>query len=408
MRVFKRNISDFITYPIRHSPRDIEPNFNNGRLKVSLLKAPSHLGHFTSRMNRPYNEDKYSVNFINIPVLRNDYGLNKTVPQLCFVASIFDGHGGDLCSNFLQKKYNESIENTIPNDQSLVRILRNYQENIGGYWKRLFRKKDKFIERLHNKSKDEIDDLVPRITQASLELDYEFLLENPISGSTSTSVFIYNIDTRDNENFYYDSESISKIVVSQIGDTKCVICDKNGEAHALNAIHHPDSAVEAARLSNFNVGFITDSFGEHRFLNYENTRAFGDLRAKSRGITAEPDITSFIIGNAVQISREGLINKTIGKLGGDESFLVLMTDGVTNHASDQEVVDLVKATINNKIGSNAQDAAEEIIRYVEAVGGDDNATCLVVRLGGWGKWPMDDRTGAHREQRLRDGISRRT
>lgn len=409
--IFKRSLSDYVTFPIRnYNPA---PNLNlskdsiykNARLKIQLLKAPSHFGHFTNRMNRLYNEDKYTVNMIKIPIRINDYGVDKTVEQECFTASVFDGHGGDECSTFLRNHLNEQVETLKPSKEGFMDLLSKYNENIGGYWKRIFRKKNDIFKSIEPKQ-DDIDDLKLRLTQSYLSLDYKFIENNHSkTGSTCTSIWLYNLDGRDQNNLYFENGIVSKLIVSQIGDTKCLICDKDGIAHSLNSIHHPTSTIESKRLNKYSANFATDSFGENRFMNFANTRSFGDVIAKSKGITAEPDITSYIIGDSSEIFKKSLVNQTIGGKGGDECFLVLITDGVTNYANDQEIVDLIKTTHNNKLGK-PQDCAEEVIKYVEAIGGDDNATCLVIRLNKWGKWPMEDKTGRIREERLKMGISR--
>ncbi|KAL8749024.1 MAG: hypothetical protein Q9184_006968 [Pyrenodesmia sp. 2 TL-2023] len=58
--------------------------------------------------------------------------------------------------------------------------------------------------------------------------------------------------------------------------------------------------------------------------------------------------------------------------------MVLVSDGVTNEASDQEIVDIVKEWRTPEQGAKA------VVSFVTETGRDgDNATCLVVRLGGW-------------------------
>lgn len=86
-----------------------------------------------------------------------------------------------------------------------------------------------------------------------------------------------------------------------------------------------------------------------------------------------------------------------------------MSDGVSGFASDQEIVDIVTSVgyASGFTRGTPQDSAREIVKYAEAVGGDDNATCIVVRLSGWGKWnkPLD-RTGDLREYRLKDALDK--
>lgn len=241
-----------------------------------------------------------------------------------------------------------------------------------------------------------------RIPTAFLTADYDFIQKNQKTGSTCTSIYLY---TEDPEHAFWEEGQTSHLIVAHVGDTRCIIVDRFGEAHPLTSNHHPSSPVEANRLRRYTTSFITDSFGEERFGSYANTRAFGDLRAKSLGVTAEPDIIERQIG-VPHVPQE----KTVGALGGDECFFVLVSDGVTGLVSDQEMADIVIATANMRGSGRGtpQQAAEEIVKYAETLGGDDNATCLVVRLAGWGKWPDGmDRTAGLREERLKDSLDSR-
>ncbi|KAG9551154.1 hypothetical protein KCU77_g19859, partial [Aureobasidium melanogenum] len=61
------------------------------------------------------------------------------------------------------------------------------------------------------------------------------------------------------------------------------------------------------------------------------------------------------------------------------SFLVLVSDGVTASLEDQEIVDIVKEA------KTPDAAAKELATFATEVAGvrSDNATAIVVRLGGW-------------------------
>lgn len=409
IRIHSRSITSSVVFPRVKTSRH--------QYKISILKTPSHFGHYSSRGTRLYNEDKYSANYIKIPARQIDYGNDKQVELDCFVASVFDGHGGDECSNFLQHNFHKEIEDcTQINRISFKNLLNDFCKKIGGYWRKLHKKDEEYCNDLvennkrfnfHNNSSI-VDDLYFRLIKSSLELDLKYLTNFSKAGSTSTSVLLYNM----NQKSYFDKDSISKLIVSHIGDTRAILCDKNGIGIPLTTNHHPASPVESKRLSKYTASIMTDSFGEQRFLNYANTRAFGDLMGKSKGISAEPEIKSFVIGDPALIEQQGLqdftINHGLGQTGGNECFIVLCTDGVTNFASDQEIVDLIMSTNNNRgeKNGNPQICAEEVVKYVESIGGDDNTTCLVIRLNNWGNWPMIDRTGKMREDKLSAGISR--
>jgi protein phosphatase PTC6 len=80
----------------------------------------------------------------------------------------------------------------------------------------------------------------------------------------------------------------------------------------------------------------------------------------------------------------------------------LCTDGITGVMSDQEIVDIVKGV------KEPSDAAKAIISFVESLETDDNSSCLVVRLSGWGA-DMPDLTKDLRDWRLQnEGIDSMT
>lgn len=73
--------------------------------------------------------------------------------------------------------------------------------------------------------------------------------------------------------------------------------------------------------------------------------------------------------------------------------MVLVSDGVSSLLSDDEIVDLAR---------NAPDprtAAQRIVSFSQELGGDDNATAIVVPFAGWGKIEGPDQTKELREYR---------
>lgn len=125
----------------------------------------------------------------------------------------------------------------------------------------------------------------------------------------------------------------------------------------------------------------------------------GDGEWKSSGVTAEPEVTSKILEGqlflTVPIQRAQCI-------GDDYAYLILVTDGLTSLMSDQEIVDLAR---------NAADptrAAKTIVHFGEDLGAQDNCTCIVVPLAGWGRVGGIDTTEARREYRRKQADSLNT
>ncbi|KAH8906590.1 protein serine/threonine phosphatase 2C [Coniochaeta sp. PMI_546] len=160
--------------------------------------------------------------------------------------------------------------------------------------------------------------------------------------------------------FWHPSAS-STLVVAHVGDTRILLCETaTGLARPLTSDHHPSSPVESRRLRRFAGSVITDSFGEERITGLANSRAFGDMQSKRIGVSAEPEITRVELGP------------------GQYSFLALVSDGVSGTLSDQEIVDVVKEA------RTPEEGARRVVDYATEISADgDNATCLVVRLGGW-------------------------
>lgn len=383
------------------------------KLKVPLMKSPSHFGHYSSRVNRLYNEDKYLACVLDLD------------GRTTFNFNIFDGHGGEQCLTFLQDNLAQVVEGSQLDEQARTELLKKYAKDIGGYWRRWYKQRDQNFEKMLQVSPQvsEVakfpvkDDLLTRLPLAFLEADYQFFnQEDNLLGSTCTSAYLETVFGELPgefkpvfENYYFNRKTISKLTLAHVGDTKAILVDKNGEAHALTEPHHPLNPIEASRLRRYSASyFMTDSFGEERFIALANTRAFGDLSFKEMGVTAEPDVSQYLIGDSQTmlsvLTAEEIKNYTVGGLGGDESFLVLCTDGVTNELTDQEIADIVMVNFNLKghLKATPQVCAEEVIKFVEYIGGDDNATCLVIRLNGWGHWPVIDRTGQLRQERMND------
>ena len=176
-------------------------------------------------------------------------------------------------------------------------------------------------------------------------------------GSTCSIALISTPTTKP----YWDPIAPCTLVTAHVGDTRIILCNtSSGQAETITTDHHPSHPVESRRLRRYAGGFVSDSFGEERISGLANSRAFGDMASKRLGISAEPDIKQLELGP------------------GEYSFLVLISDGISGALGDQEVVDIVKESKTPEI------AAREIVAFATEVSAEaDNATALVIRLGGW-------------------------
>jgi len=160
---------------------------------------------------------------------------------------------------------------------------------------------------------------------------------------------------------FWHPASPSTLITSHVGDTRILLCETaTGLAVPTTSTHHPNDPREAERMRRYAATFVTDSFGEERVLGLANTRAFGDMASKRIGVSAEPEICRFELGPA------------------EYAFLVLVSDGISGTLSDQEIVDIVKEARTPEQG------AKDVVNFATEVTTEgDNATALVIRLGGW-------------------------
>ncbi|KAH6891177.1 phosphatase 2C-like domain-containing protein [Thelonectria olida] len=275
-------------------------------------------------------------------------------------------------------------------------LVMDYRKTIGGYFRRFH--PEHFV--LSNeKSEDEGDITIESVlTYAFLRADLDFvsaqaqkvdpddsrasdtpLNNDEILGAPSTplghdiggptrfkggsTASIALISTPTAAPFWHPAAQ-STLLCAHVGDSRILLCDTaTGLASPLTSDHHPSNPTETRRLRRYApAGSMVsgDSFGEERIAGLANSRSLGDMKSKRIGVSAEPEITRVEMGPA------------------EYSFLVLMSDGISGTLSDQEIVDVVKEA------RTPEEGARSVVKYATEVSSDgDNATCQVVRLGGW-------------------------
>lgn len=480
-------------------------------VRIPLRNAKHHFGVSVSRGQRPYNEDTFQAGTIDMPAFakRQPVSLTRSHkapagegtpadgtngdPQV-FYYGIFDGHGGNECSDFLREKLHHYLEestqlfklksslemipqrtsfsdpnptpgkssreslraiethtppgtepakvpdtssgekpptgrgdqtpppegsepvtqseNVIHAEELERKIVVAWRDLVGGYFKRFkpdffstsaggkgHRLEREVVQRRqlqHTNISDDVTEGVgieTALTYAFLKADFDFvsaqvnktdedaviadraindedILDRPshaggriggpkrFKGGSTCSIAMISTSTPAP---YWVPGSASTIVTAHVGDTRILLCETaTGQPVPLTSNHHPSLPSEAERLRRYAAAFATDSFGEERISGLANTRAFGDMASKRVGVSAEPEIRRIELAPA------------------EYSFMVMISDGVSGTLSDQEIVDIVKEARTPEIGSR------NVVSFATEVSRDgDNATALVVRLGGW-------------------------
>ncbi|WVQ85039.1 hypothetical protein IAT38_007203 [Cryptococcus sp. DSM 104549] len=366
-----------------------------GTYKVPL-KGPKVVGEYSSRGYREYQEDATSVHALQIDSSELQATLKKQkkpyewepssagsdflAGQVAYFG-IFDGHGGKEVSKYLSGKLHSLIESVSPAE--IQETVEWTKEHHGGYYKRW---RGGALQSRTTWGDEKPDDGQPmtleeRLTLTFLEADKKVhtTIENAERcGSTASVVLLHSLDEPAQP--YWAAKKLA-LTIAHCGDTRVLLCQREtGQSIALTEKHHAEARIEASRLRRMGAGLlVSDSYGDSRWMGaVENTRGFGDGQWKPSGVTVEPEVSTRIID------------------GDAHSYIILVTDGITSLISDQEIIDLARRSID------PLRAAKTVVHFAEDLGAQDNCTCIVVPLAGWGNVGGEDRTAERREYRRKN------
>ncbi|KAF5385318.1 hypothetical protein D9615_001419 [Tricholomella constricta] len=368
-----------------------------GVIRVPLA-SPKVIGVANSRGNRSHQEDFYAFATLALDPeelrvsVKKSHGVDwdpKKVgdafsSQVVFVG-IYDGHGGSAVSQYLRQELHGIFESV---KKTAIPELFLWIKELGGYFKRF--KGGALAPWVHDTGDTPPLDLEARATEAFFELLDAIaeqvdrnLSTDEVSqscGATASIALLHSLDAPATP--FFSAQTLA-LTVAHCGDTRVLLCSTdNGQVVPMTENHHADAHVETIRLRRMmGSSLITDSFGESRWMGaLSNTRCLGDLRYKKYGVTPEPQVQTKLLE------------------GKDWAYLVFVSDGVSSILSDDEVVDLARDARDPKT------AADSILSFAQELGGDDNATALVVPLAGWGKIRGPDKTKELREYRRQQAV----
>jgi len=252
---------------------------------------------------------------------RNSFTLDlKKNPHYAFFG-VYDGHGGERTAEYCEKWFHQEI------DAALI--------------------------------KQESTTLNQLVTQVFIKVDSDWNQAKPpifmngydVSGFVGTTVCILlvNKNTKD-------------VLVANLGDTRCVL-SRGGHAVRLSTDHMPEHPEETKRIVEF--GHRVDEQGRvDGVINV--SRSIGDTNFKDYSKDAYQQ----------SISPIPQINEV--KLGDEDDFLVLATDGVFSVLEDEAVIQFVKQRLEEKIP--AIQIPQLLIDECKKRDVYDNVTAVVVAL----------------------------
>ncbi|KAJ2920813.1 hypothetical protein H1R20_g16280, partial [Candolleomyces eurysporus] len=356
----------------------------NGHVRVPLY-SPKVIGVANDRGDRSHQEDFYGFSTLSLDPkelqlsVKKRFGVDwdpslvpETLSRQVVFVGVYDGHGGSGVSQYLRQELHGLFESS---KASSIPELYDWIRSLGGYFKRF--RGGVLAPWITDPPSQELLDLETRATLTFFQVDHN-LSSDPMSqacGATASVALLHSLDAPATP--FFSAKKLA-LTVAHCGDTRVMICSVNGgKAFPMTENHHADARVESIRLRRMmGSSLITDSFGESRWMGaLTNTRCLGDLRYKKFGVTPEPEV------------RTKLLN------GEEWAYLVLVSDGISSILSDDEIVDLARDA------PDPRTAAKRILDFSQELGGEDNATAIVVPLAGWGKIKGPDQTKELREYR---------
>lgn len=273
-------------------------------------------------------------------------------------AAVFDGHGGDECSNFLVDVLPRNIRNQMFAEREALRnAIETSRGARGGH---------------AEQSEDATSELMRRILKtAYLRTDKEFISPKtaPQSGSTAATVILMG----------------RRLFAANVGDSRVVLCRSGGQCVELTSDHKPSRPDEAARVRAAG-GFILHKrvMGELAI-----TRAFGDKSFKM-GIKAMLDEESEDMNNgsanddiakdltAPLVSSEPEIASMV--LSHNDEFLLLACDGLFDVFRSQDAIALARQELIAHRGEPAEVARILSDQAIRVRRSRDNVSILIIVL----------------------------
>jgi serine/threonine protein phosphatase PrpC len=338
---------------------------------------------------RPTMEDRTIVIQSLMYEPRHGYYKNESKAELdelamTTFAGVFDGHGGDECSNYLVDALPHQVRQGMYNERQALRAA---VEN------------SRTSSRVEQ-TEDAASELMRKILKtAYLKTDKEFITPKtaPQSGSTAATVILLG----------------RRLFAANVGDSRVVLCRGGGQCVELTSDHKPSRPDEAARVRAAG-GFILHKrvMGELAI-----TRAFGDKSFKmgikamleeeadeiARGlndndqakdltaplVSAEPEIASMVSPEKAVIVVVAVSQTTVSHniyvlrvqvLSHNDEFLLLACDGLFDVFRSQDAIALARQELIAHRGEPAEVARILSDQAIRVRRSRDNVSILIIVL----------------------------
>lgn len=238
------------------------------------------------------------------------------------VYAIFDGHSGDFSSKYAKKYFTEAIENELKLYASGPKNCKYTDETSG--------KLD--LKRM----------LTEQIGEADDYLKNAFHNDQHKSGSTCLIAIAEQ----------------QKLTVANIGDSRGVMCDKNGKTVNMTTDHKPNNDDERKRIEAAGGEVYESSPGIWRVRHLAMSRSLGDCGKKGNDsiIIATPDLFTFDMNEH------------------QPKFIILASDGLWDVMKSEEAVQFIE----ERFLEQKDFGARELVHKAYDLMSNDNISVVIV------------------------------
>uniref|UniRef100_K3WYZ1 protein-serine/threonine phosphatase n=1 Tax=Globisporangium ultimum (strain ATCC 200006 / CBS 805.95 / DAOM BR144) TaxID=431595 RepID=K3WYZ1_GLOUD len=252
---------------------------------------------------------------------------------------VYDGHGGDFCSKYAAAHFHTKLSALLESKFNTKRRDSEFSNHSAA---------------TSSSSSTEYYDIDADVLSpedietcyadafASIDKELETFDESSSSGSTAVTCLIRNYNGR------------TTFHVANVGDSRAIFYS-NGETTRLTVDHKATNQDEVKRIKALNGIIFNKRVGGVVAV----TRALGQADEKPF-ISSAPHIESVEVVS-------------------DDSFLVLVSDGVTDVFSDEQVTQFIAERL--AAGDNSTTICQQLLAQAKDQGSMDNMTAIVIRFG---------------------------
>ncbi|RLN85189.1 hypothetical protein BBJ28_00015823 [Nothophytophthora sp. Chile5] len=257
---------------------------------------------------------------------------------------VYDGHGGDFCAKYAAKYFHERLAETLEVRYRAKRRRASGSESSNSNRSNV----------TSTSSMDGCSDVEPDVLSdadiescyaeafAALDKELEDFEESSESGSTAVTCLIRKFNGR------------TSFHIANVGDSRAIFCS-DGETSRLSVDHKATNEDEVKRIRALNGIIVNKRVAG----SISVTRALGQADEK-QFITSAPHMESV-------------------ELSSDNAFLVLVSDGVTDVFSDEEITEFVVRRLAE--GEKAITIGKLLLDEAKTQGAMDNMTAVIICFG---------------------------